>query len=142
MSAIKYPELFGCIVSIAGVTDPRYTPGAAVISANVSAVSEDILGIASPVRRVAELNAPVLMFHGENDADINMANHTVTLSNVLERADKIVQFIEYRHADHEIRQWPYRVDMLVRISDFLSEHIGPPPGQLEEPDQDAAGSAN
>jgi dienelactone hydrolase len=132
ISAIKYPDLFRCIVSIAGVTDPRLTPGAEAIMNNQSGLSEDILDAASPVKRAAELVPPVLMFHGENDADFSMANHTVTLANVLERANKDVRFIQYRYADHEIRQGPYRIDMLARLGEFLVEHIGPPPEQSVE----------
>ena len=137
MSAIKYPDLFECIVSIAGITDPRLTPGAEVIRRNVSGVSEDLLDVASPVKRAAEVEPAVLMFHGENDADVSMADHTVTLYNVLDRADKDVRFIEYPQGNHQIRRGPYRIDMLTRIGEFLEARIGPAVPRIETSAADA-----
>jgi dipeptidyl aminopeptidase/acylaminoacyl peptidase len=125
MSAIKYPELFSCVVSIAGVTDPRETPGAGIVTATASG-EDNLLDQASPVRRADELDAPVLLFHGRGDADFDMAEHAVTLTRALERADKDVVFIEYPQANHAISRGPDRIDMLARIGGFLAEHIGPP----------------
>jgi dipeptidyl aminopeptidase/acylaminoacyl peptidase len=122
MSAIKYPELFNCIVSIAGVTDPRDMPGGIVLTARGD---RDLLAEASPVRRVAELDAPTLLFHGWSDADFDVSEHSLRFTTEAEIADKDVTFIEYPYANHEIRQRSYRIDMLARIRGFLSEHIGP-----------------
>jgi dienelactone hydrolase len=142
VTALKYPETFECIASIAAVTDPRLTPGADIMRRNVSGPSEDALNQASPVYRAAEIAPSVLMFHGENDWDFTMADHTVTLFNELERDGKDVQFIEYPYGNHEIRRAPYRIDMLARIGQFLAQHIGAGTSYLDalaetEPDQDA-----
>jgi dipeptidyl aminopeptidase/acylaminoacyl peptidase len=125
MSAIKYPDVFSCTISIAGVADPRETPGAPIITATASSAEDNRLNAASPIRRASELNTPVLMFHGEADADFSITEHSVTLATVLERSDKDVTFIQYPHANHQIKRGPYRVDMLARIGGFLAEHIGP-----------------
>lgn len=142
MAAIRHPELFSCIVSIAAIADPRLTPGAPVIRRNVSGVSEDLLDTASPVRRAGEIDPPVLMFHGENDPDVSMPDHTVTLFNVLNRAGKNARFIEYPYGTHEFRRGPYRIDMLTRIGAFLEEHIGPatPRIQTETATETATGT--
>ncbi len=122
MSAIRYPELFSCIVSIAGVTDPSEVPGGIVLIARRNA---DLLDAASPVRRATELDAPTLLFHGWGDADFGI-EHAVRLADRLERADKDVALVEYEFANHEIRFRSYRIDMLTRMRGFLAEHIGPP----------------
>jgi dienelactone hydrolase len=127
MTSIKHQDLFGCVVSIAGVTDPRLTQGGQIIRNSRSGSGENLVDEASPIQRAKEFNAPILMFHGENDSNFNMASHTVTLANALERADKDVEFIEYPYGDHEIGRGPYRIDMLVRIREFLDQHIGPSP---------------
>jgi dienelactone hydrolase len=142
MTAIKYPDLYGCIISIAGVTDPRLMAGADVIRDSVSGTGGDLLDAASPVQRAGEINAPILMFHGENDANFNMARNTVTLVNVLERAKKDVQFIEYPYANHEIQRGPDRIDMLVRILGFLDQHIGPSPAAPAPIDETVSEIAN
>lgn len=33
---------------------------------------------------------------------------------------------------HQIRRGPYRIGMLVRIGDFLEQHIGPSPAPVDE----------
>jgi len=55
-----------------------------------------------------------------------MFAHTLPLNRALARADKDVQFIEYRYGRHEIDRAPYRIDMLTRIGNFLAEHLGTP----------------
>jgi len=129
MSAILYPELFRCLISIAGVTDPGETPGWPIATATASTEGENELHAASPLRRAAELMLPVLMFHGRNDADFPMTAHAASLSRALERAGKDVVFIEYPEAMHDIRRGTDRVDMLSRIRAFLAQQIGP---ELEE----------
>jgi dipeptidyl aminopeptidase/acylaminoacyl peptidase len=123
MTAIKYPALFNCIVSIAGVTDPRDMPGGIVLTARDEA---GLLAVGSPVRRLIDLNAPTLLFHGWGDTDVKFAEQSLRFATVAESVDKDVTLIEYPYANHEIRQRAYRIDMLARIRGFLAEHIGPP----------------
>jgi dipeptidyl aminopeptidase/acylaminoacyl peptidase len=125
MSAIEHSELFRCVISIAAVTDPRETPGGVVVNAGASG-ARDTFNAASPLRRVDELNAPMLMFHGRFDLEFRMTEHTLTLANALERAGKNFAFIEYPQATDKIGRGPDRIDMLARIRGFLAEHIGPP----------------
>lgn len=130
MSAIRYPDLFRCVVSIAGVTDPQLTPGASVIG---QAVGGDVLDEASPVRRAAELGVPTLMFHGQSDAEFGITDHAVPLANALEAAGKDIVLVEYPGAAHAIERGPYRIDMLARMRGFLAEQIGPPLTEEDAP---------
>jgi esterase/lipase superfamily enzyme len=122
-TALKYPELMQCIVSISGIADPRGSAGANMVAGG-SALSGDLLDEASPVKRAADLEPAILLFHARNNPTVRMANNAVSLTNALESAGKQVQFIQYLYDDHDIHRGPYRTDMLTRISDFLAEHIG------------------
>src|SRR5690606_422758 len=82
MTAIEYPEVFSCIVSIGGVTDPGELPGGEL--ARVSAGS-NALAQAAPIRRTDELDAPVLMFHGRGDTDFDITDQTLIFATVLQR---------------------------------------------------------
>jgi dipeptidyl aminopeptidase/acylaminoacyl peptidase len=123
MSAIEYPELFRCVVSIAGVTDPSETPGGIVV---IAGGNRSLLAEASPLQRIAELDTPTLLFHGYGDRDFDVAEQAVRFASAAETAGKDVTLVEYPYANHEIRQRSYRIDMLARIRAFVAEHIGPP----------------
>lgn len=122
MTAIEYPESFQCVISIAGVTDPRATPDAEMLAV---AAGKNLLDDASPVRRADEVDVPLLMFHGSSDIDIDPDDHSLTLKRVLDGEDKDVVLIQYRQANHDISRGPDRIDMLTRLRGFLAEHIGP-----------------
>ena len=131
MTAIEYPEVFRCIVSIGGVTDPRETPGGELLKAVGARASRDLLAEASPLRRAGELGAPVLMFNGAIDLESDVIEQMLVFRTALERAGKDVVAIEYPNARHAIGREPDRVDMLARISGFLAEQIGPPAAEVE-----------
>lgn len=124
MTSIKYPDLFKCIVGIAGISDPRATPGARAISNALSGVGGNILDQSSPIHRASEINPPIFLFHGRADPELSYSTHAVDFVNALNRAGKDVTFIEYEYAGNEIRRGTYRVDMLARTGQFLIDHIG------------------
>ncbi len=130
ITAVEDTDLFRCVIGIGPLTDPRLTPGAEIILGYSVDSSDNVLDEASPIQRANEMEAAVLLFHGEADPELDMADHAVTLTNVLDRVDRKVQFIEYPLANHEIRRAPYRVDMLTRIGQFLDQQIGPSPAAI------------
>jgi dipeptidyl aminopeptidase/acylaminoacyl peptidase len=136
MTALKYPDLLQCIVSISGITDPRGSAGAQMVG-STSALSGDMLDEASPVKRAREIEPPVLLFHAKNDPTVRMANNAVALTNAMESAGKQVQFIQYVYDNHDIHRGPYRTDMLARIGEFLVTHIGLP--TLADIEEESAG---
>jgi predicted esterase len=123
MTAIKYPELLECVVSISGIADPRSSAGAQRVG-GASALREEVLDEGSPIKRARDVQPPVLIFQGRNDPTVRMAAHAVTLSNDLKSAGNDVRFIEYIYDTHDIDRGPYRMDMLSRIGEFLTQHIG------------------
>jgi dipeptidyl aminopeptidase/acylaminoacyl peptidase len=122
MAAIENPGSVSCVASIAGVADPRETPGGELLS--VGNASENLYE-GSPLRRAEELEVPVLLFHGRFDTDFGLIDHMAVFERALERQDKDVVAIEYPYVGHEIKRAPARIDMLARVRGFLAEQIGP-----------------
>jgi len=127
MSSLERPELYRCVVSIAGVTDPvalgfnaRNFVGGRSAQVFIGAPNE-LVG-AVPSERADEFAVPVLLFHARRDLNVPFAQSQIFARN-LERARKPVQLIEYEFADHDIEPEQYRVDMLSRIGGFLEEHL-------------------
>jgi dipeptidyl aminopeptidase/acylaminoacyl peptidase len=111
ITAIEYPDLLRCIVGIESVFDPE------VFGARPAYLTGLEMNAASPIRRVRELQAAVLLIsdYGSDSA--------VSYETRLRRADKDVQLIEYQNARDDLSRSPHRTDMLVRIGDFLRTHL-------------------
>jgi dipeptidyl aminopeptidase/acylaminoacyl peptidase len=128
MSVIEDPELYRCVVSIAGVTDPKGLGFNAMNFVGGRAAREligdddEVRKHGSPLERAAEIKVPVLLVHGVQDANVPLAQ-SVTLARALERARGDVELIEYDHAEHSITPERYRTDLLARLGSFLDENL-------------------
>jgi len=129
MSAIEQPDLYKCVVSIAGVTDLKMLAreyqkvvGSASIQTFIG-TDDATLDSGSPQERAAEIKAPVLLFQGEKDQNVQ-EEQASAMADRLQYAGKKVQYIEYDDVEHDIRRNQYRIDMLSRIGEFLAEYIG------------------
>lgn len=134
MSAAEYPERHRCVVSIAGVTDLQQLLNEAQSDARVyvgrgdkvirgligkdSAVIKD----GSPQQRADEIEAPVLLFHGDIDQNVPVL-HSQKMKKALPK--KRVEYIEYEGDDHQLRRQENRIDMLRRIGKFLEVNLTP-----------------
>lgn len=127
MSGIEEPDLYRCIVSIAGVSDPekigwdrnRFVGGAA--AASFIGQDEDVVRQGAPVYRAADIQDPVLLFHPEKDINVPIDQSEI-MHKALKKNGKTVEFITYEHAEHNIFPERYRVDMLTRVGEFLDKH--------------------
>ncbi len=126
MSVIEDKEQYRCVVSIAGVTDPKALGFNAMnfIGGRGARefIGEDAETNGSPLARVDEIAVPVLLVHGVQDANVPRAQ-SVTLARALERAEREVQFVEYDLAEHSITPERYRTDLLARLGEFLDENL-------------------
>jgi dipeptidyl aminopeptidase/acylaminoacyl peptidase len=128
MSVIEDPERYRCVASIAGVTDPKALGFNALNFVGGRAAREFIGNDAevrkdgSPLERVEEIDVPVLLVHGVQDANVPLAQ-SVTLARGLERAGGDVEFVEYNLAEHSITPERYRTDLLARLGEFLQENL-------------------
>lgn len=127
MSVIEEPDLYRCAVSIAGVTDPMALIQDSRGFLNRKWVREfvgtedDIINAGSPVRRADEITVPVLLFHGDEDMNVNL-EHSKDMHRSLKKARKSTELVVYDDAEHAIRRNEYRIDMLDRIGAFLDEN--------------------
>lgn len=127
MSVIEEPELYACVVSIAGVTDPKMTIGDSrfFISrrATRALISKDaaVLEQGSPLHRANEIRVPALMFHGDEDINVNV-RQSRKLHQRLKKAGRKSELRIYDDAEHSIESNRYRIDMLDRLGRFLARH--------------------
>lgn len=127
MSAIGNPSLYQCIVSIAGVSDPRtldlrmrrYEGG----ELYREFIGADVIGDqGSPLKRAGEIQSPVLLVHAQGDVNVPF-NHGKLMYEALKKNNKSVEFIQYEQARHEIKPEKYRIDLFTRLAEFLDQHI-------------------
>ncbi|MGH6632502.1 MAG: alpha/beta hydrolase family protein, partial [Sphingopyxis sp.] len=117
------PDLFKKIVAIAPVSDlakmkqeaEKYTSGALV---------RDFIGSGphvregSPAKNAAAIKAPVLMFHGTLDQNVDIEQSRL-MKRAIEDAGKTAELIEYPGLAHSLNDSDVRSDMLNRVAAFL-----------------------
>lgn len=132
MSAIEHPSRYRCVVSVAGVTDPRqlvndYRPfiGSKAVDEYIGR-NPDVLKHGSATNRAAEMTAPVLLLHGDEDLNVSI-KHSRSLERALEREKKSVELVEFDDAEHGIWNSKHRIEMLERMGAFVDRHTKPRP---------------
>jgi len=137
LSALEHPDRYRCVVDIAGVADPGelIEKHDGVLNAEWVKVmisrSDDVLKHGSAVHRAKEFKAPVLIFHADEDLNVDVKQGR-KLAKALRKAGKDVEFVEYDDDEHGIWRHASRIDMLTRIGRFLDEHLGARTGASAE----------
>lgn len=134
MGSINKPELYKCVISIAGVTDlkdmvndlKKYRFGK--ISAREFLLQgfdgkEDIK-INSPVKRAAEIQSPVFLAHGQYDQQVHYDQY-LRMIKALKKSKVDVTTLGFKREDHYLSNESNRVKMFVELDKFLMEHLGP-----------------
>ncbi len=127
MSAIERPSRYRCVVSIAGVTDPRKLIEISGLSGPIEEFvgrDPEVLKRGSPKHRARELMVPVLLFHGDEDVNVDVG-HSRALAKALRNEGRSVELIEFDDAEHSIWNSKDRIEMLERIGAFLDQHTKP-----------------
>ncbi len=127
-SAAIEPSLYKAAVAIAPVTDMAllkkesegYT-NAKLVQAFVGSGPHVAAG--SPLRNVANIQVPVLLFHGDMDINVGIA-HSEKMEAALRSDGRKVEFVRYKDLDHQIDDSNARADMLNRIGMALETAIG------------------
>ncbi len=127
-SAAIEPTLYKAAVAIAPVTDMAllkkesegYT-NAKLVQAFVGSGPHVTEG--SPLRNVAKIQVPVLLFHGDMDLNVGIAQ-SEKMDAALRGAGRKVEFIRYKDLDHQLDDSNARADMLNRIGTALEAAIG------------------
>jgi dipeptidyl aminopeptidase/acylaminoacyl peptidase len=86
------------------------------------------LKLNSPRIHAADFGVPLLMLHGDSDAQVPF-EQSEEMHSALKRAGKAHRFVAVPDADHSFSAEKHRVILLREIETFLAEHLGAPPGQ-------------
>ncbi|MBH1993194.1 MAG: S9 family peptidase [Sphingomonadaceae bacterium] len=117
------PALFKAIVAIAPVTDFADRHRRSQQWSNYY-LQQQRMGTgkaadeASPSSYAAEFRAPVLMFHGTDDANVDISQAKI-MQGKLEGAGKRSQLVVYDGLTHNLDDSDARADMLQKSADFL-----------------------
>jgi len=125
--AVYEPDLFKAVIAVAPVTDLAQLKNEAKQYYNYTNTKEFIgsgphIAAGSPARNAGSIKAPVLMFHGDRDLNVDIAQ-AKTMENALKAAGKQVELVEYDGLEHALRDSGARTDMLTKSSAFLSQHL-------------------
>jgi pimeloyl-ACP methyl ester carboxylesterase len=125
----RNPDLFRCAVSIAGLSDLgllidegyRWL-GAKVVQKQIG-TDPAKLKRDSPRQHATEFKVPVLLLHGDRDAQAPYAQSEV-MDTALTHAGKPHRFVTIHDADHQLSAESDRVTMLREVEAFLAERLG------------------
>jgi dipeptidyl aminopeptidase/acylaminoacyl peptidase len=126
-SGVLDPDLFKATVAIAPVTDLKALVGRAGNFTNAKLVGDFIgtgphLVEGSPAQQAAKIKAPVLMFSGDQDLNVDISQAKM-MEAALKAAGKPVEFVTYAGLDHQIYDSTARADMLRRSDAFLKKAL-------------------
>jgi dipeptidyl aminopeptidase/acylaminoacyl peptidase len=129
LGAQRNADLFRCSVDIAGVSDLGLLVDEGHNWLSSESIKKQIgtdtakLKLNSPRLHAAEFDVPLLMLHGDSDAQVPL-EQSEDMHSALKRAGKAHRFVAVPDADHQFSGEKDRVTMLREIEAFLAEHLG------------------
>jgi len=130
------PEMYRCIVSVAGVSDlyvmlqtERRVHGkndwvvdywAEQFGAGLA--GREFLHSISPAHHADQFAAPVLLLHGKKDTVV-LIDQSKRMNRALKKAGKDVTFLQLKGEDHWLTQSETRLATLQAIAEFIEEHL-------------------
>jgi dienelactone hydrolase len=132
------PELYACAASINGVSDLPALLGAEKKSGgeesasyeywsdHIGAPSDRAVIERSPYRYAANVRAPILLVHGEQDTVV-LEQQSAMMERALRAENKEVRYVKIPGDDHALARSANRVRMLLELETFLATHIGGSP---------------
>ena len=121
-------DLFKAIVAIAPVTDLAMLVQQSSNYDNFHLV-EEFVGTGehvisgSPLKQVAKIKAPVLLFSGDHDLNVDISQARA-MNNALKKAGKTSSLITYQDRDHQLDDSEVRADLLRKSDQFLRDSLG------------------
>ena len=129
LGAQRNPELFHCAVDIAGVSDLGLLIDEGYDFLNGGSTRKKQLGVDpaklkrdSPRLHAADFKVPLLMLHGQMDAQVPFEQSEV-MDGALKQAHVAHRFTMLPGADHHSRDVKDRATLLKETEDFLHEHL-------------------
>jgi dipeptidyl aminopeptidase/acylaminoacyl peptidase len=127
-SNVLAPDLFKAIVAIAPVTDLQMLVDDSQNYTN-SRLTREYVGkgphvvAGSPLRNIGAFKAPVLMFSGDRDLNVNI-RHARSMDKAMRAASKSSLLVVYKGLDHNLIDSNVRAQMLRQSAEFLREKMG------------------
>jgi dipeptidyl aminopeptidase/acylaminoacyl peptidase len=123
------PKLFKAVVSIAPVTSLALMKKDAQDYTNSRMVSRFVgdgphIVEGSPLKHPDAFQAPVLMFHGDRDINVDIG-HSQAMDKALRKAGKASRLVVYKGLDHQLDDGMVRADMLTQTDQFLRTVMAP-----------------
>ena len=121
------PSLFKAVIAIAPVTDLQQAKDD-FRNYNVSRNVSEFIGSGphieegSPLRHAAAITAPVLLFHGDRDLNVNVI-HSRRMDQALRAAGKRSELTVFPGLEHDLADSNARVQMLRRIGALLAAEL-------------------
>lgn len=121
---IVEPSLYKAVVAIAPVTDLAKLKSESLRFTDYTVVANFVgdgphIDAGSPARNAARIGAPVLLFHGDRDQNVDI-DQSRTMDAALTRAGKRHEFITYPGLAHGLDDSSARADMLKRSGEWLA----------------------
>lgn len=122
------PDLYKAVVAIAPVTDLAQLKRDSFGFTNFRIVADFIgsgphVKAGSPAQNAGIFKAPVLLFHGTLDQNVDVAQSRL-MAERLRDEGKAVTYVEFEGLDHQLDEAKARYRMLTEIAQFLSAGLG------------------
>jgi dipeptidyl aminopeptidase/acylaminoacyl peptidase len=132
MSAVREPDLYGCVASIAGVSDlralaaetRRFHGGRHRADHSIGSDSDE-LKAGSPLLAAEKIKAPVLLIHGDSDIQV-LVDHSRRMARMLELNNKEHELMVLKEGNHSLSRYEWREQLLGKLEAFLGREIGSP----------------
>lgn len=128
-SSVLDDKLFKAVVAIAPVTDLNFLidqyegfTNATLAAAFVG--SGEHIKSGSPLQQAGHIKAPVLLFSGDRDFNVNV-EHSKAMESALKKAGTPVELVIYKGLDHYLDDSAAREDMLSKSATFLEKTLLP-----------------
>ncbi|MFL6737541.1 MAG: alpha/beta hydrolase family protein [Sphingomonas sp.] len=128
MEAETDPALYKAVVAVAPVTDLEALKQWESGFTDVKMV-EDFIGSGphvaegSPARHAEQIQAPVLLAHGDLDSNVAFLQ-SQKMASALQGDGKQVEFLQYKGLDHQLDDSTARTDLLTHVGALLERTIG------------------
>lgn len=129
MGAAKTPDLYRCVISTAPVAnlerlyDELAWSGARGLNRGLFLGDGKGLEEISPSDRAADIKAPILLVHGDMDAQAYV-EHSRDMADALKKAGRPYEFLEIEGMDHSPSSVAEMEKVLTAWDKFLAQHLG------------------
>lgn len=128
-SGVIEPDLFKAVIAVAPVTDLDRLRQDRINFSDYQVLNRYIgtgphVAAGSPARHADQIKAPVLLFHGTLDRNVEVG-HSRAMEDSLKAKGKASQLVIYEGLDHYLEDSTARADMLAKSAAFLEKALIP-----------------